>query len=241
MEVKEIFEQLIRYFPEGQETRLYANMRAYGEACLKTREFEEAEKYADLLLAQDKNATRRIAGCHIKLFAKLRCRNDKEFLHCDAFNKDMPEYAALLAECAENADKLLEYTKLASDNIATVAKDKEQERQRIAREAEAERQRLAKEAEAEEQRKLREEWLERRSFLQARREEQKRLQKEREEEIQKEKLHREKIYYKRRRLALIFAAMAVLSWIVVGAFNWKVGLIIGFMFVLVGLVLFCCF
>ena len=139
MEIKEIFEQLIRYFPEGQETRLYANMRAYGEACLKTREFEEAEKYADLLLAQDKNATRRIAGCHIKLFAKLRCCNDKEFLHCDAFNRDMPEYAALLAECAENADKLLEYTKLASDNIATVAKDKEQERQRIAREAEAER------------------------------------------------------------------------------------------------------
>mgnify|MGYP002801825020 FL=1 len=76
MDCKEVFKQLVRYIPVGEDARLYNNMRAFGEACLAAGEFDEAANYADILLAQDKNENRRIAACRIRLFAKLRCRSN---------------------------------------------------------------------------------------------------------------------------------------------------------------------
>ena len=166
MNTKEIFSQLLRYFPAGEDARLYTNMRAFGEACLAAGEFDGAEEYADLLLAQDKNAGRQIAAYRIKLFAKLRCRTNEEFRHCAQFSKELPEYMELIAACEADNKKLAAYIKLAEDNAETVAADGQkravqEERERIRREKEraekAERQRLAQLAEQERLRREREE------------------------------------------------------------------------------------
>lgn len=158
MSTKEVFSQLLRYFPAGEEARLYANMRAFGEACLAAGEFAGAEEYADLLLAQDHNAGRQIAAYRIKLFAKLHCRTDEEFRHCAQFSKELPEYIELIAACAADEKKLAAYIKLAKDNAETVAADgqkraMQEARERIRREKEraeeAERQRRARQAEQE--------------------------------------------------------------------------------------------
>ena len=127
MSTKEVFSQLLRYFPAGEEARLYANMRAFGEACLAAGEFAGAEEYADLLLAQDHNAGRQIAAYRIKLFAKLHCRTDEEFRHCALFSKELPEYIELVAACAADEKKLAAVMKLAEENAATVAKDKQEQ------------------------------------------------------------------------------------------------------------------
>ena len=136
MDCKEVFKQLVRYIPVGEDARLYNNMRAFGEACLAAGEFDEAANYADILLAQDKNENRRIAACRIRLFAKLRCRSNEEFRHCEAFSKEMPEYLELLAACEPEAasSKLAAILKLANENVENVAEQKrrreEEERQR---------------------------------------------------------------------------------------------------------------
>lgn len=136
MDCKEVFKQLVRYIPVGEDARLYNNMRAFGEACLAAGEFDEAANYADILLAQDKNENRRIAACRIRLFAKLRCRSNEEFRHCEAFSKEMPEYLELLAACESEAasSKLAAILKLANENVENVAEQKrrreEEERQR---------------------------------------------------------------------------------------------------------------
>ena len=136
MDCKEVFKQLVRYIPVGEDARLYNNMRAFGEACLVAGEFDEAANYADILLAQDKNENRRIAACRIRLFAKLRCRSNEEFRHCEAFSKEMPEYLELLAACESEAasSKLAAILKLANENVENVAEQKrrreEEERQR---------------------------------------------------------------------------------------------------------------
>lgn len=166
MSTKEIFSQLLRYFPAGEDARLYTNMRAFGEACLAAGEFDGAEEYADLLLAQDKNAGRQIAAYRIKLFAKLRCRTNEEFRHCAQFSKDLPEYEELIGACAADNKKLAAYVKLADDNVETVVLDRQkravqEERERIRREKEraeeAERQRRARQAEQARLRREREE------------------------------------------------------------------------------------
>ena len=145
MSTKEIFSQLLRYFPAGEETRLYTNMRAFGEACLAAGEFEGAEAYADLLLAQDKNAGRQIAAYRIKLFAKLRCRTNEEFRHCAQFSKELPEYMELIAACEADDKKLAAVIKLAEENTVIVAKEKQretEEEQRQQRREKGEKNRL---------------------------------------------------------------------------------------------------
>lgn len=124
MKEKEIFGQLIRYFPEGQEDRIYRNMRAFAKACLEAGEFAEADKYADYLLAQDKDEERRVSACRIKLFTKLQCKTNEEFLHCEKFSKDMPEYEELVAACAFDEERLASCIKFADENFETVAKDR---------------------------------------------------------------------------------------------------------------------
>lgn len=148
MNTKEIFSQLLCYFPEGEEARLYGNMRAFGEACLAAGDFAGAEEYADLLLAQDKNTGRQIAAYRIKLFAKLRCRTNEEFRHCAQFSKEMPEYEELIAACEADDKKLAAYINLAKDNAETVAADV----QKRAAQEECERIRREKKREAEEAR-----------------------------------------------------------------------------------------
>lgn len=161
MDCKEVFKQLVRYIPVGEDARLYNNMRAFGEACLAAGEFDEAANYADILLAQDKNENRRIAACRIRLFAKLRCRSNVEFRHCEAFSKEMPEYLELLAACESEAasSKLTAILKLANENVENVAEQKrrreEEERQRRLRAEEEERQRQRRREEEKRQEEMR--------------------------------------------------------------------------------------
>ena len=138
MDCKEVFKQLVRYIPVGEDARLYNNMRAFGEACLAAGEFDEAANYADILLAQDKNENRRIAACRIRLFAKLRCRSNEEFRHCEAFSKEMPEYLELLAACESEAasSKLTAILKLANENVENVAEQKRRREEEKRREEE---------------------------------------------------------------------------------------------------------
>ena len=77
---KEVFGQLLRYFSESDDKRMCANIWAFAQACLAVGEFEAAEKYADILLVQDSGgAAQQISACRIKLFCRLKCKNDDDF------------------------------------------------------------------------------------------------------------------------------------------------------------------
>lgn len=143
---KEVFGQLLRYFPENDDKRMCANIQAFALACLAVGEFDSAEKYADILLAQDSGgAAQQIIAYRIKLFCRLKCKNDDDFLHCPAFNKDMEEYQNLIVVCADDARSLKMYMQMANANAETVAQDEarrlEQEALARQRRAEEEKQR----------------------------------------------------------------------------------------------------
>lgn len=154
MNEREIFAQLLRYFPEGEDKKMFSNMRLYSEACLAVGEFMEAENYADKLLAQDCGEVCLISARKTKLFCKLQCRSNEEFRHCAQFTKEMPEYCDLLVACAENEKKLSEFIKLAESNLQTVENDRlkreEAEKKRLEeaeREKRAAKEKAKKEAE----------------------------------------------------------------------------------------------
>lgn len=146
MDCEEVFGQLLRYFSESDDKRMCANIRSFALACLAAGEFEAAEKYADILLAQDSGgAAQQIIAYRIKLFCRLKCKNDDDFLHCPAFNKDMEEYQNLIVVCADDARSLKMYMQMANANAETVAQDEarrlEQEALARQRRAEEEKQR----------------------------------------------------------------------------------------------------
>ena len=132
MESKEIFEQLIRYFPDTSNEYICSNIREFSEVCLSTGDFESAVKYADILLSQDCSETQRISAYRTRLFAKLKCRNTEEFCHCKNFKRDMPEYEELILASSSDGDKLKLFDELAKKNEQIVAAD--EERRRIAEE-----------------------------------------------------------------------------------------------------------
>ena len=232
MKSKVIFEQLIRYFPEGQEARICSNICAFGEACLSVGDFENAVKYADMLLSQNCSETQRISAYRTKLFAKLKCRNINEAYHCKDFKRDMPEYNELILACSSNDDKLKLFAGLPKKNEQTVAADEErlriaeEQRQRAEEEAEQRRivaeeeqkQREREQAKAEERERRRREKEGRR-----RREEEERRARECEEEERLNKIRKRKIKLYFRAFAslcccgvLLFLA-AVILWIVFNA------------------------
>ena len=151
MNAKEVFVQLIRYFPEGQEARICNNICAFGEVCLGVGDFESAVKYADMLLSQDCSETQRISAYRTKLFAKLKCRNINEVYHCKDFKRDMPEYEELILASSSNNDKLKLFAELPKKVEETLA---EAERKRRAAEEEEIARKLAEEKERERQRIL---------------------------------------------------------------------------------------
>ena len=143
---KEVFGQLLLYFSESDDKRMCANIQAFAQACLAVGEFEAAEKYADILLVQDSGgAAQQISACRIKLFCRLKCKNEDDFLHCPTFNKDMEEYQNLIVVCADDARSLKMYIQMANANAETVAQDEsrrlEQEALARQRRAEEEKQR----------------------------------------------------------------------------------------------------
>lgn len=232
MDCKEVFKQLVRYIPAGEDTRLYNNMRAFGEACLAAGEFDEAANYADVLLAQDNNENRRIAACRIRLFVKLHCRNSEEFRHCEAFSKEMPEYLELVAACESEAasSKLIAILKLVNDNIKTVAVDKQRREEEERRREEEERQRRLQKKE-EERRKQQQ-------LKTARRKEEMLLRKAQiaEEERRKEELRRAELEReKQKRFTVLEKKISRYTWACWGSF------ILATLFFVVGVVLWCVF
>ena len=224
MNAKEVFVQLIRYFPEGQEARICNNICAFGEVCLGVGDFESAVKYADMLLSQDCSETQRISAYRTKLFAKLKCRNINEVYHCKDFKRDMPEYEELILASSSNNDKLklfAELPKKVEETLAEaerkrraaeeeeiarkLAEEKERERQRILAEVqrlreeqEAERRRIAAESKAEQRRIAEEQKL---KLAEA-----KRIKKEEEERIRIENM---RAYERREKMLKVVAIIGL--------------------------------
>ena len=128
--VKEVFSQLLRYFPQGEEGLLRKNLNLFAQACLAAGEFTQAQTYADMLLAQEPDDEQKMAACRIRLYAKLQCRNDKEFVHCPAFSKEQPEYLECLTASSFDAQPMAELIGLADKNLRTVAQDRAAEEKR---------------------------------------------------------------------------------------------------------------
>lgn len=134
MDEKSVFNQLIKYFPTGEERRLYSNILAYSEACLSIGDFAEAEIYSDILISQDQEEQDRVSAYRIKMFARLGCRTEEEFVHSIKFNKDLPEYLDLIASTSD-LSSLNRLINLANQNIEMVKQDRErqQKEQKMAR------------------------------------------------------------------------------------------------------------
>ena len=236
MDCKKVFQQVVHYMPAGEDARLYNNMRAFSEACLAAGEFEEAANYADILLAQDKNENRRIAACRVRLFAKLRCRNNEEFRHCEAFHKDMPEYLELVAACGSEAasSKLNSILKLANETVEFAAEQKrrreEEERQRRLRAEEEERQRRLQKEEEERQRQQRREEARRKKEMRLRQ-----AQIEAEERQKEAQRRAEQELERQRRRAAQEKKIAPYVWAGWGSF------VLATLFLIAGIVLWCVF
>ena len=147
--VKEVFSQLLRYFPQGEEGLLRKNLNLFAQACLAAGEFTQAQTYADMLLAQEPDDEQKMAACRIRLYVKLQCRNDKEFVHCPAFSKEQPEYLECLTASSFDAQPMAELIGLADKNLRTVAQDRAAEEKR---KQDEKQRRLAQEAEEEKRR-----------------------------------------------------------------------------------------
>lgn len=150
MDKKEIFAQLLRYFPEKNDEKIYSNMRNYSLACLSSGDFSEAEKYADIIIGQDSDKSRLLSARMVKLYTKLGVSTDTQFCHSQKFNENMPEYEELLAACSDDKVKLTKLLNLVKRNKETVAKDmrKAAEEERRRQNEEAERRRIEKQREA---------------------------------------------------------------------------------------------
>ena len=207
--IKEVFGQLIRYFPEGQEARICSNICAFGEACLGIGDFESAVKYADILLSQDCSEMQRISAYRTKLFAKLKCRNINEVYHCKDFKRDMPEYEELILASSSNDDKLKLFAGLPKKVEETLAE--KGRKRRAAEEAEI-ASKLAEARERERQRKLAEQQRQRaeKEAEQRRIAEEKRLKLAEAKRIKKEEKERIRRAYERREKALKVVAIIAL-------------------------------
>lgn len=231
-----VFSDLIRHMPAGEDARLYNNMRAFSEACLAAGGFEEAANYADILLAQDKNENRRIAACRVRLFAKLRCRNNEEFRHCEAFHKEMPEYLELVAACGSEAasSKLNSILKLANKTVEFAAEQKrrreEEERQRRLQAEEEERQRRLRAEEEERQRQQRREEARRKKEMRLRQ-----AQIEAEERQKEAQRRAEQELERQRRRSAQEKTIAPYVWAGWGSF------VLATLFLIAGIVLWCVF
>ena len=161
---KEVFSQLLRYFPEGEEGLLRKNLNLFAQACLAAGEFAQAQTYADMLLAQEPDDEQKMAACRVRLYVKLQCRNDKEFVHCPAFSKEQPEYLEWLTASSFDAQPMAELIGLADKNLRTVAQDraaeekrKQDEEQRRQEEEQRRQQEEARRIQEEEKRRQEEE------------------------------------------------------------------------------------
>ena len=147
MDNKEVFSQLLRYFPKGEEGLLRKNLCLFAQACLAAGEFAQAQTYADMLLAQEPDEEQKATAYRIRLYVKLQCRNDKEFVHCPVFSKELPEYLELLSACSSDEQKLKRLLGLANENLRTVVQDRVDEEKRK-REEEQRRQKEEQRKEA---------------------------------------------------------------------------------------------
>ena len=123
MDIEEIFSQIIRYYPEGDDKNAYQNMLEYACASLSAGNFAEAQKYSDMVINGNAENSQVISAIYIMLFIKLNCRNEEEFNHCDKFNTQMPEYMALLQACSADRAQLKKLSDLTENNSRTVAAD----------------------------------------------------------------------------------------------------------------------
>lgn len=155
MDCKEVFSQLLRYFPQGEETLLRKNLNLFAQACLAAGEFTQAQTYADMLLAQEPDDEQRMSACRVRLYVKLQCRNDKEFVHCPAFSKEQPEYLEWLTASSFDAQPMAELIGLADKNLRTVAQDRAAEEKRK-QDEEQRRQEEEKRRQQEEARRIQE-------------------------------------------------------------------------------------
>ena len=227
MDKKEIFAQLLRYFPEKNDEKIYSNMRNYSLACLSSGDFSEAEKYADIIIGQDSDKSRLLSARMVKLYTKLGVSNDTQFCHSQKFNENMPEYEELLAACSDDKVKLTKLLNLVKRNKETVAKDvrrateaaeAERRRQEAARLEEAKRQKSIIMAREAEQRRLNEEAERRRIEKQREAKIAKQIAKQREEE-ERQKAIRLQMQSREKRLnvvsAIIFIALPVIGLIAI--------------------------
>lgn len=220
MDKKEIFAQLLRYFPEKNDEKIYPNMRNYSLACLSSGDFSEAEKYADIIIGQDSDKSRLLSARMVKLYIKLGVSNDTQFCHSQKFNENMPEYEELLAACSDDKVKLTKLLNLVKRNKETVAKDarraaeEERRRQEAARIEEAKRQKSIIMVREAEQRRFNEEAERRRIEKQS----EAKIAKQREEE-ERQKAIRLQMQSRERRLnvvsAIIFIALPVIGLIAI--------------------------
>lgn len=224
MDKKEIFAQLLRYYPEKNDEKIYSNMRNYSLACLSSGDFSEAEKYADIIIGQDSDKSRLLSARMVKLYTKLGVSNDTQFCHSQKFNENMPEYEELLAACSDDKVKLTKLLNLVKRNKETVAKDvrrateEERRRQEAARLEEAKRQKSIIMAREAEQRRLNEEAERRRIEKQREAKIAKQIAKQREEE-ERQKAIRLQMQSREKRLnvvsAIIFIALPVIGLIAI--------------------------
>lgn len=119
------FDTLIRYYPETANTKYLNALSSFGKSCVKAGLFEYGIKYLNLFLSENKNEEPDHTILWNILLAKLECKTESEFLLCDKFSKDMPEYKAILLAAYKDKDAREKYRDLAINNETSVAKAKQ--------------------------------------------------------------------------------------------------------------------
>lgn len=118
------FNEIIKYYSADIEDQiLYVNKMSI--LCLELGDFKDATNYSNISLHYE--SRNNIDARYVLLLSSLKCKNEKDFINCAGFNKDLQEYKDLLLSCSNNETKLNKYVQLANENISpNVARTKKE-------------------------------------------------------------------------------------------------------------------
>lgn len=151
-----VFDQLLKYFPASESKKMYGYVDDISDSFLQEGEYDLALKYANLSLQNE--PTYNIKARYNILLATLKCSKLTDFVKCEQFDKNMPEYKMLLLACKGNDEALQKYIEMAKKNEKFVsdAKRRQAEEERKAQEKKQREEREAAEKKAREAREARE-------------------------------------------------------------------------------------
>lgn len=101
-----VFDRLIRYFPESYNDQLISLIERIADVSKKYGFYENAEKYYSMMTGLDPSEHKGYWGL---LQSKLKCHDNKELIHQNVLISTIPEFNNAIIAAGNNSDAVEEY------------------------------------------------------------------------------------------------------------------------------------